>query len=238
MAIADTHDVSTAAGGQAMIDAALDEYGRIDIVVNNAGNVLWGDPTEATIDTMQRQLAVHVLGAFNTTRAAWPHMVDRGYGRIVLTGSGGMFGLAENLGYATAKAAMIGMANSLTQAAGTRDIKINVIAPNADTRMVLPGAPPVETPSPEMHPALVAPMVGYLAHESCPVSGGIYLAGSGGFARIFVAVTAGYVHGHEPGATIEDVADHWAAINDETGYYVPTSLLDWATRFMPHLHLD
>jgi hypothetical protein len=133
---------------------------------------------------------------------------------------------------------MIGMANSLTAAAGDRDIKINVVAPNADTRMVLPGAPPIETPSPEMHPALVAPMVGYLAHESCPVSGRIYLAGAGGFARIFVAVTDGYVHGHEQPATIEDVADHWAAINDERGYYVPTSLLDWATHFMPHLHLD
>ncbi len=235
-AIPDSHDVSTAEGGQAIIDAAVNEFGRIDIVVNNAGNVLWGDPTEATIDTMESQLAVHVLGAFNLTRAAWPHLVEQKYGRIVLTASTGMFGLPDNLGYATAKAAMIGMAKSLTAAAGDRDIKINVIAPNASTRMGMRDAPPVETPPPNMHPALVAPMVGFLAHESCPVSGEIYVAGASRFGRIFVAGNDGYLHDGDEPATIEDIADQWKSINDESGYYVPASLMDWAGHFMSHLY--
>ena len=88
-----------------------------------------------------------------------------------------------------------------------------------------------------MAPDLVAPMVAFLAHEDCPVSGEIYAAGAGRFARIFIASTVGYVHAEgEP--TIEDVAAHWAAINDETGYYVPADLMDWSAAFTAHLALD
>ncbi len=85
-----------------------------------------------------------------------------------------------------------------------------------------------------MSPALVAPMAAFLAHESCPVSGEIYTAGFGRFARLFIASTTGYVQrGPEP--TMEDVARNWAAINDETGYSVPADLTDWSATFMAHL---
>ena len=77
-------------------------------------------------------------------------------------------------------------------------------------------------------------MVAYLAHEDCPVSGEIYAAGAGRFARIFIATTPGYVH-PGPTPTIEDVAEHWAAINDEAGYFVPADLMDWSATFMAHL---
>ena len=85
-----------------------------------------------------------------------------------------------------------------------------------------------------MSPDLVAPMVAFLAHEDCPVSGEIYAAGAGRFARIFIASTEGYVH-PAPTPTIEDVAENWATINDETGYYVPADLMDWSAAFMAHL---
>ena len=78
-----------------------------------------------------------------------------------------------------------------------------------------------------MAPDLVAPMVAFLAHEDCPVSGEIYAAGGGRFARVFVAMTEGYVHA-APAPTVEDVAQHWATINDETGYSVPADLMDWS----------
>ena len=85
-----------------------------------------------------------------------------------------------------------------------------------------------------MSPALVAPMAAFLAHESCPVSGEIYAAGFGRFARMFIASTPGYVHpGPEP--TMEDVARNWATINDETGYSVPADLTEWSATFMAHL---
>ena len=187
-------------------------------------------------DNLAQHLAVHVGGSFNTTRAAWPHLVAQGYGRIVMTTSAGLFGLPNNTSYATAKGAVIGLTRSLTTAGAAHGIKVNLIAPAAWTRMAgqpaegddaAGGAAP-------MSPDLVAPMVAYLAHEACPVSGEIYAAGAGRLARIFIATTEGYVH---PGAdlTVEDVADHWAVINDETGYTVPTDLTDWSATFLAHL---
>lgn len=236
-AIPDTSDVSTVAGGQALIDAAVDEFGRIDIVVNNAGIVRWGGLPEADAVNLESHLAVHVGGSFNTTRAAWPHMVEQAYGRIVMTTSTGMLGLADNLGYATAKAAVIGMTRSLNVAGGAHGIKVNLIAPCADTRMAThpsDGLKTVRHPAPlQMEPEQVAPMVAFLAHEACDVSGEIYLAGGGRFARIFIAATQGYLPPRrEP--TIEDVAENWATINDETGYYVPANLMDWSAHYMSH----
>ena len=86
----------------------------------------------------------------------------------------------------------------------------------------------------QMSPDLVAPMVAFLAHEACPVSGEIYAAGAGRFARIFIASTEGYVHSG-PAPTMEDVAQNWATINDETGYYVPEDLTAWSAAFMAHM---
>ena len=94
--------------------------------------------------------------------------------------------------------------------------------------------------APAMDPALVAPMVAYLAHESCDVSGEAYMAGAGRFARLFVGVTPGYLHpasehGGPGHVTVDDVAANWAAINDEAGYYVPATLMDWAGHYLAHL---
>ncbi len=156
-------------------------------------------------------------------------MVERRYGRIVMTTSSGMFGLPTNTSYATAKAAVIGLTRSATAAGAAHGIKVNLIAPAAMTRMA-----GQESDAPEMSPALVAPMAAYLAHESCPVSGEIYTAGFGRFARMFIASTIGYVHpGPQP--TMEDIARNWTTINDETGYFVPADLADWSASFTAHL---
>ena len=232
VAIADNSDVATPAGAQALVDSAIAQFGRLDIVINNAGIVRWAGFPEADADNLASHLAVHVTGSFNTTRAAWPHMVEQEYGRVVMTTSAGMFGLPNNVSYATAKGAVIGLTRSLTTAGATHGIKVNLIAPAAVTRMA--GESADEAGSPQMSPDLVAPMAAFLAHEACPVSGEIYAAGAGRFARIFIASTQGYVHaGSEP--TIENVAESWATINDETGYYVPGDLNDWSAAFMAHL---
>jgi len=236
VAIADTSDVSTPDGPSSLVDTAIDRYGHLDILVNNAGIVRWAGFPEADEDNLARHLAVHVLGSFNTARAAWPHMVERAYGRIVMTTSTGMFGLPNNLSYASAKAAVVGLTRSLATAGERHGIKANLLAPAALTRMAgrpsdRPGA---EGDTTGMSAELVAPMAAYLAHESCPVNGEIYAAGAGRFARLFIAATPGYVHaGPEP--TIEDVAEHWAAINDETGYYVPADLTAWSAAFLEHV---
>ena len=236
-AVPDGSDVATAAGGQALIDTAVGRFGRLDILVNNAGIIRWAGFPDADTDNLASHLAVHTFGSFNTARAAWPHMVEQGYGRIVMTTSTGIFGLPENLSYAAAKGAVIGLTRSLSVAGAARGIKVNLIAPAAFTRMAgqpADGVDPSGGGASPMAPEQVAPMVAFLAHEDCPVSGEIYAAGAGRFARIFIATTPGYVH---PTATptIEDVAEHWATINDEKGYDVPTDLMAWSAAFTAHL---
>jgi NAD(P)-dependent dehydrogenase (short-subunit alcohol dehydrogenase family) len=191
-AFADTSDVGTEPGATALVGAALERFGRIDVVVNNAGIMRWGGLPDVDAGDMDRHWQVHVGGAFNTTRAAWPHLAEQGYGRVVMTTSSGVFGLANNVAYATAKGGVIGLTRSLAVAGAELGVKVNAIAPGAFTRMAGKGEAP-----PEMAPDLVAPMAGYLAHEDCPVTGEIYAAGFGRFARVFVAQAEGYV---APGA--------------------------------------
>uniref|UniRef100_A0AAU3H3S8 SDR family NAD(P)-dependent oxidoreductase n=1 Tax=Streptomyces sp. NBC_01401 TaxID=2903854 RepID=A0AAU3H3S8_9ACTN len=230
-AVADTNDVSTPEGGRSIIDTALETFGRIDILVNNAGIIRWAGLPEIRLEDLERHLAVHLAGSFNTMRAAWPHFEEQKYGRVVLTTSAGLFGLDNNLAYAAAKGGVVGLARSAKLAGEPFGIKVNLIAPAAMTRM---GGAEEEVPGESpMSPDAVAPMVAYLAHESCPVNGEIYAAGGGRFARFFLASTQGYVHENST-ATVEDVQQNWAAINDEKEYYVPSDLMDWTGAFLGH----
>jgi NAD(P)-dependent dehydrogenase (short-subunit alcohol dehydrogenase family) len=234
IAVGDTNDVSTEAGAAAIVRTALDEFGRVDIVVNNAGIVRWGDLPDADLATLRDTLDVHLIGSFNVTRAAWPHMVEQGYGRVVMTTSTGMFGLRGNLAYAGAKAGVVGLMRNMTLSGRRHGITVNAVAPVAATRMG--GAdesdPNAEAPA-DMAPELVAPLVAYLCHEDCPVSGEVYAAGGGRFSRIFIAATEGYVQ-TDGELTPEDVVEHWSTINDESGYYVPADLPAWAAEYMKH----
>lgn len=224
-AIANTSSIDTKEGAASITETALEAFGRIDIVVNNAGIIRWAGPPEVDADNLQQHLAVHVGGSFNTTRAAWPHLAEQGYGRIVMTTSSGLFGLPKNTSYAAAKGAVVGLTRSLAVAGRKRGILVNALAPAAATRL---GGGDEERLAPE----LVAPMAAYLAHESCTVTGEIYTAGAGRFARVFLASTPGYV---DPQPTPESVAEHWAAINDETGYAVPADLMEWSAGFLAHV---
>jgi NAD(P)-dependent dehydrogenase (short-subunit alcohol dehydrogenase family) len=236
-ALADGNDVASVDGASALVEGAVDRFGQLDIVVNNAGIIRWATWPDVDPDSLAQHLAVHVGGSFNTTRAAWPHLVARSYGRVVMTTSAGLFGRPDNAAYATAKGGVIGLTRSVAQAGAAHGIKVNAVAPAAWTRMA---GPPGQGGDMEtlMAPDLVAPMVAFLAHADCPVTGEIYAAGAGRFARIFLASTEGYVH-HAPSPdsapTVEDVADHWATVNDETGYSVPADLTAWSSDFTRHL---
>jgi NAD(P)-dependent dehydrogenase (short-subunit alcohol dehydrogenase family) len=228
-AVADGHDISTSEGGLALIGVALQRFGHIDIVVNNAGIMRWAALPEADEGDLRSHLDVHVLGTFHTTRAAWPHLVDQGYGRIVMTTSAGVFGLPKNLAYATAKGATIGMTRSLAIGGARHGIKVNALAPAAATRM---GSTPAMVEPMAAH--LVAPMAAFLAHEDCPVTGEIYAAGAGRFSRIVLASTQGWLaEGTAP--TVEDLAEHWEAVNDTSNFTVPADLMAWSATFLSHL---
>lgn len=241
-ALADTSDIGTEAGCRALVDRTTGAFGRVDVVICNAGISLFAGPGEADSANLRRTLAVHVGGSFFTTLAAWPHMANRGYGRVVLTTSSGLFGLPDNLTYATAKGAIIGMARSLAVAGEPHGIKVNLLAPAATTRPSAKAAAnslaSMNTTAPSsLDTALVPPMMACLAHEDCPVTGEIYGAGGGRFTRLFIAENPGYVHAGGAGAaqappTAEDVAANWDQINDVTDFYIPASLADWSAHFL------
>jgi NAD(P)-dependent dehydrogenase (short-subunit alcohol dehydrogenase family) len=208
-AVASTDSVATAAGGKAIIDAALDMYGRIDILIHNAGIVRYASLKEMSYEDFDAVLDVHLRGAFHVVRPAFPVMCDAGYGRIVLTSSiGGLYGNHNVANYAAAKAGVIGLSNVAALEGAADGITCNVIVPAAVTRM----AEGIDTSAyPPMGPELVAPVVGWLAHETCSVTGEVFIALAGRVARAVIAESPGV---HRPSWTIEDVDEHLAAIRN------------------------
>ncbi len=233
-AIVDTHTVATPAGGRAVIDAALDTWGRVDILVNNAGIVDdagFEDITEARLNPL---LDVHLKGAFFVTRPAWKAMRANGYGRIVNTCSAaGILGVERMSTYGAAKTGLIGLTRVLAAEGAALGIAVNAVAPIAATRMLdyslgtaTDRAAVEDVMRPfldRLDPVLVAPVVAYLAHADCRVSGEIYTVGAGHVARFFIGRTRGY---HNPALSIEDVHVHLDEIRSESGYTVPQGPAD------------
>src|SRR6201997_3290504 len=211
-AVASTDSVSTAAGGKAIIDAALDMYGRIDIFIHNAGIVRRASLKEMSYEDFDAVLDVHLRGAFNVVQQAFPVMCEAGYGRIVLTSSiGGLYGNHGVASYAAAKAGVIGLSNVAALEGAAGGVKSQVIVPAAVTRMA-EGIDP--SAYPPMGPELVAPAVGWLAHESCSVTGEVLIALAGRVARAVVTETPGV---YRSSWSIEDVGEHIEAIRDTSG---------------------
>lgn len=208
-AVASCESVTTAAGGQAIIQTALDHFGRVDILIHNAGTVRRGSLKELSYQDFDAVLDVHLRGAFHVVRPAFPLMCAAGYGRIVLTSSiGGMYGNQGVANYAAAKAGLIGLSNVVALEGAAEGVLCNVIVPSAVTRMAegldISAYPP-------MGPELVAPVVGFLAHESCSVSGEMLVAIAGRVARAVIAESPGV---QRLAWTIEDVAEQLYAVRD------------------------
>jgi NAD(P)-dependent dehydrogenase (short-subunit alcohol dehydrogenase family) len=208
-AVASTDSVATAAGGKAIVDAALDMDGRIDILIHNAGNVRRASLKEMSYEDFDAVLDVHLRGAFNIVRQAFPVMCEAGYGRIVLTSSiGGLYGNHNVANYAAAKAGVVGLSHVAALEGAAHGVACNVIVPAAVTRM----AAGIDTSAyPPMGPELVAPVVGWLAHESCSVSGELFIALAGRVARAVIAESPGM---WRPSWTVEDVGQHLDSIRN------------------------
>lgn len=209
-AVANPGNVATPDGAQSIVQTALDAFGKVDIVINNAGILRDKSFKNMTPDEFDTVIAVHLRGSFLVSSAAWPHLRENGYGRIVNTSSpAGLFGNFGQANYATAKMGLVGFTKTLAHEGAKYDIKANAIAPVAWTRMtedLLPadfaGKLGVEQ---------VTPLVAYLVHESNQDSGEVYTVGGGRIAKIFVAEGPGY--GQKETLSVEDVRDNWAAIS-------------------------
>jgi NAD(P)-dependent dehydrogenase (short-subunit alcohol dehydrogenase family) len=206
-AVACSASVATREGGQAIIRTALEHYGGIDILVHNAGTVRRGSLKEMSYEDFDAVLDVHLRGAFNVVRPAFPLMCEAGYGRIVLTSSiGGLYGNFHVANYAAAKAGVIGLSNVAALEGAAEGVQCNVIVPAAVTRM----ADGIDTSAyPPMGSDLVAPVVGWLAHESCSVTGELFIALAGRVARVVIAESPGVCRSSW---TIEEVGSHLDAI--------------------------
>jgi NAD(P)-dependent dehydrogenase (short-subunit alcohol dehydrogenase family) len=216
IAVADTHSVSTPDGGEAIVQTALDTFGRVDIVINNAGILRDKTFHNMTPDLLEPVLDVHLKGAFYVTRPAWIKMREQSYGRIVNTSSNsGLLGNFGQTNYASAKMGLVGFTRVLAAEGAKYNIRANAIAPVARTRMT---EDLLGRMAERLDPALVSPIAAWLCHEDCPVSGEVYSAAGGRIARFFVGLTKGY---YNPKLTLEDVRDHFDDIRDQDGYIVP-----------------
>jgi NAD(P)-dependent dehydrogenase (short-subunit alcohol dehydrogenase family) len=218
-AVADTHSVATPEGGAAIVQTAVDAFGGVDIVINNAGilrdkafhnmeSSMW----DAVID-------VHLRGALNLTAPAFKIMRERGHGRIISTSSAaGLFGNFGQANYGAAKMGLVGFTRVLALEGARYDIKANAIAPIALTRMT---EDLLGDLGQKLDPSTIAPVVTYLAHESCEPSGRVFSVGGGRVAEVFIAECIGMTRA---GLTAEDVRDGFEQICDRTDYVVPAHI--------------
>jgi NAD(P)-dependent dehydrogenase (short-subunit alcohol dehydrogenase family) len=220
-AVASTASVATPEGGRAIIQSALDHYGRIDALIHNAGIVRAASLKEMTHEEFDSVLDVHLRGAFHVVRPCFPLMCSAGYGRIVLTSSiGGLYGNHRQANYGVAKAGLIGLSNVVALEGAAEGVKCNVIVPGAVTRM----AEGLDTSAyPPMSPELVAPVVAWLAHESCSITGEMVVSIAGRVARAFFAETRGV---YRDPWSIEAVGEQLDAIRDPKDPFVAAGHAD------------
>lgn len=239
-AIANYDTVATEAGGQAVIDAALNAFGRVDIVISNAGNQRNGRFGELSDKDIEAVHAVHVRGAFHVCQPAYRQMTEQGYGRLVLVSSqSGIFGNPFRSNYGSAKTARIGLMNTIAQDAPA-GVSVNCLFPNA-TGGRLGGTDPTERPDAAWlveagarakalgggaTADFVTPLAVYLASRACDTSQNMYSALGGRYARVFVGLTRGWTAPGAQAPSVEDIVDHLTQIDDRTGYDVPLSGLD------------
>jgi NAD(P)-dependent dehydrogenase (short-subunit alcohol dehydrogenase family) len=223
-AAASYDSVATVEGGEAIVATAVDRFGKVDIVINNAGILRDKTFVKLAAEDLESVLDVHLKGAFFVTQPAFRLMKENGYGRLLFTSStSGLLGNFGQTNYGAAKAGLLGLSNVLALEGAKYGITSNVIAPTARTRLTEDLLGPMAE---KLAPECVTPLVLYLVSEACEVTHEIYTAGGGRYARIFVGLNDGWVKGAGEPATLEEVAANFASIRDPEGYVIPTSTAD------------
>jgi len=219
-----------------IMEAAQDAFGRVDVVVNNAGILRSAEMVDMTSALWDEVLGVNLRGSFLVTRAAWTSMAAQGYGRVVFTSSNsGLLGIPGSSAYAASKAALWGLTRTLALEGAPLGIRVNAIAPMAFTPMsqTSRNAPPSwksgegDAWAARLDPARVSPAVVWLAHESCEVNGEVLSVVAGRVARFFLGLTPGFI---DDELTAEAVRDHLDAVRNEDGYEVLPSAAEEGRR--------
>ena len=224
-AVAEYSNIATPEGGAAVVKAAVDAFGRVDAVINNAGILRDASLMKITDEQFDSVIDVHLRGSFFVTRAAFPIMKAQGYGRFVFTTSAaGLFGNFGQSNYAAAKMGVVGLSNVVGVEGAKSNILSNVIAPGAKTRMTEALGPLLDMLPPES----VAPLVAYLVSDACSVTQHIYSAGGGRYARVFVGVTPGWYPASGNVASIDDIAANISAINSTDDYIIARNITEEA----------
>ena len=217
-AVADSHDISSEAGANALIATAIGNFGGVDILVNNAAICMLVPLDEMTSRDYQRHIDVNLMGAVWTSRAAWPHMKAKGYGRIVNIGSGGFAGTALLSAYGASKGGLFSLTRTLAAEGKGVGIRANTVHPHAFTRMLIAqhheSSSLFKEASAQQAPELVSPLVAFLAHEDCPVNGECINAGSGRVWRTYVSETPGI---QDSALSVENLAARWDEVMDVAG---------------------
>lgn len=213
-AIALRADVSTEEGSQGIVDAAVDAFGGLDALINNAGIVRTASFDEVPREEYQRHLDVHFFGSLWLTKSAWPHLRESGTGRIVNTVSAAMLGNPLMVHYGSSKGAVFGLTRNLAIEGAPYGIHVNAVAPGAGTRMAEAAAdslPPevMEYMRTALLPSLVAPVGAYLVHPDCAVTGEVFNVAGGFVNRMAVVNTAGF---HDPDLSVDSVAARFGEV--------------------------
>ncbi len=215
-AVPNYDSVATADGGRAIVETALSTYGRVDAIINNAAILRDKSFAKMDADTWNSVLSVQLHGAFYVSQPAFVQMRKQDYGRIVfMTSSVGLYGNFGQCNYAAAKMGLIGLMNALKIEGEKHDIKVNAVSPTALTPMTEKLFPPSLADNAD--PGLVSPMVQVLGSRECPVSGQIFRAGLGHFARVSILTAPGYTTEPENLPKTSDLLAHWDAISDMNG---------------------
>jgi NAD(P)-dependent dehydrogenase (short-subunit alcohol dehydrogenase family) len=210
-AIANGASVADKKGAQSIVDDTLRAFGRLDILINNAGILRDKTFRKMELEDFQLVVDVHLLGSVYCTKAAWPVMLEQGYGRILMTTSpSGLYGNFGQSNYGAAKLGLVGFMNTLKLEGGKSNIRVNTIAPVAATRMTENLGIPAEVFA-RLKPELVTPAVLFLVSEDAP-TGTIVEAGAGYYAKVQVVEGKGVKLGDQVSG--EDVASHWEQIAD------------------------
>ena len=223
--------------GTRIVAAAMDRFGRVDIVVNNAGILRDAAFHKMTDDDWSAVVDVHLSGAYAVTRAAWPIMREAGFGRIVMTASGaGIYGNFGQANYAAAKLGLYGLAQSLAIEGASRDIRVNTIAPGAASRMTETVMPPYMLA--RLKPELVTPLVILLCDPDAKRTGGLYEVAGGVVAKLRWESSRGATF--DPGEvfTAEALRDRYAEVADFTDAWHPASLGASMQRVAEHIGID